>query len=61
MKRDLSDLSAEVEGISMAITGLTNQLNNKKTNSLTEESLGKALYGISSHLDRISDDLGDMI
>lgn len=56
MKKDLSDLSIEVEGISLAITGLINQLDNK-TNSLTGDSLGKALFGISCHLDRISDDL----
>ncbi|MDB2031806.1 hypothetical protein PMZ84_11320 [[Clostridium] symbiosum] len=60
MKKDLSDLSIEVEGISLAITGLINQLDNK-TNSLTGDSLGKALFGISCHLDRISDDLSDMI
>ena len=58
MKKDLSDLSIEVEGISLAITGLINQLDN---NSLTGDSLGKALFGISCHLDRISDDLSDMI
>nr|DAP95769.1 MAG TPA: hypothetical protein [Caudoviricetes sp.] len=61
MKKDLSDLSIEVEGISLAITGLINQLDNNKTNSLTGDSLGKALFGISCHLDRISDDLGDII
>lgn len=47
MKKDLSDLSIEVEGISLAITGLINQLDNNKTNSLTGDSLGKALFGIS--------------
>lgn len=41
------------------VSGLSNQLDNKKTDSLTQESLQDALFGVSTHLDRIADDLRD--
>ena len=59
-KINLSDLSAEITGISRIISGLSNQLDNKKTDTLTVESLQAALFGVSTYLDRIADDLRDM-
>lgn len=56
-KIDLSTLSTEVTGISMLITGLSNQLDDGQSDSLTAKSLREALFGVSMHLDRISDDL----
>ncbi|MBA4700922.1 MAG: hypothetical protein H2212_15980 [Ruminococcus sp.] len=58
-KRDLSDLSAEISGISMIVTGLSNQLS-EKSDSLTSDSLETALFGISRYLDRITDDLDEL-
>lgn len=58
-KINLCDLSAEITGISRIVSGLSNQLDNKKTDSLTIESLQDAMFGVSTHLDRIADDLRD--
>lgn len=59
-KLSVCDLSAELIGISRIITGLSNQLEAKKTDNLTVESLQDALFGVSRHLDRIADDLISM-
>lgn len=59
-KISVCDLSAELIGISRIITGLSNQLEAKKTDTLTVESLRDALFGVSRHLDRIADDLISM-
>ena len=56
-KINLSDLSAEITGISRIVSGLSNQLDNNKTDTLTADSLQDALFGVSTHLDRIADDL----
>ena len=56
-KINLSDLSAEITGISRIVSGLSNQLDNNKTDTLTADSLRDALFGVSTHLDRIADDL----
>ena len=58
-KINLCDLSAEITGISRIISGLSNQLDNRKTDSLTLESLQDAMFGVSTHLDRIANDLHD--
>lgn len=55
-KIDLSDLVAELNGISMIVTGVSNQLGDK-TDHLTTDSLSMALFGVSRYLDRIADDL----
>lgn len=57
MKKDLFGLSAEISGIAMMVTGLSNQLDNNKTDTLTVSAMEDALFGISSYLIRISDDL----
>ena len=59
-KLSVCDLSAELIGISRIITGLSNQLEDKKTDTLTVESLQDALFGVSRYLDRIADDLISM-
>lgn len=59
-KINLCDLSAEITGISRIVSGLSNQLDNNKTDTLTVGSLQNALFGVSTHLDRIADDLHDM-
>ena len=56
----LGDLSVEISSISMIIGGLSNQLDNQKTDSLTCESLKLALYGISAYLDRIAENIDDI-
>lgn len=56
-KINLSYLSAEITGISRIVLGLSNQLDNNKTDTLTVGSLQDALFGVSTHLDRIADDL----
>lgn len=53
---DLGDISAEITGISMIVSGLSLQLE-KECDSLSAEALQNALFGVSSHLDRISEDL----
>ncbi len=59
MARDLCDLSAEVDGISAMITGLSNQID-EKSDSLKPEFLRLTLFGVSSHLDRIAEELMDI-
>ena len=56
-ERDLFDLSAEIRGVAMVVSGLGNQLD---TNSdrLTPDAMKEALYGIKVHLERIAEDLG---
>ena len=57
--RDLFDLSAEIKGVAMVISGLGNQLD---TNSdrLTPDAMKEALYGVKIHLERIAEDLGNL-
>ena len=54
------DLSLEIIGASRIISGLSNQLEGEKTNTLTIEALQDALFGVSRYLDRIADDLTRM-
>lgn len=56
--KDINDCAAELIGLSMVLTGLSNQLDNSKTDTLNSDSLGMALFAIAKHLDRIADDLG---
>ena len=55
-ERDLFDLSAEIRGVAMVVSGLGNQLD---TNSdrLTPDAMKDALYSIRVHLERIAEDL----
>lgn len=57
MKRELFNISAEIDGISKIIIGLTNQLDNSKTDTLCVDSMQQAMFGVSTYLDRIAEDL----
>lgn len=54
--KDLYELSLEINSISLMLTGLSNTLE-PECDHLTEESFKMALWGVSSHLDRIAKDL----
>lgn len=56
---DTFNLSAEVTGISMMILGLSNQLDDAETDVLTPSAMKDALFGVSAHLHRIAEDLGN--
>lgn len=60
MKREIYEISAEINGISNIIAGLSNQLDNSKTDTLSTESMNLAMFGISNYLDRIAEDLEDI-
>lgn len=60
MVEDLYELSLEISAISRIITGLSNQLDNEKTDSLNPENLSLALLGVSRYLDRITEDLNSV-
>lgn len=59
MNKELYELAVEISGISMIITGLSNNLEEDCTH-LTKESLHTALFSVSSYLDRIVEDLNSM-
>lgn len=58
-KRCLSNLSAELSGISMIITGLSNHIDEDCT-KLNATAFQQALFSVSCYLDRIADDLGEI-
>ncbi len=60
MSKNLFDLSAEIGSVSMIVTGLSNQMDNAKTDSLTVRALSDALFGVSNYLDRIASDLEEL-
>lgn len=60
MENNLFSLSAEIYSASMIIFGLSNQLDDNKTDTLTVESFQNALQGVGMYLQRISDDLSDI-
>lgn len=54
---ELFDLSVEIAGISAMVSGLSTQLDNNETDTITPGIMKNALYGIQHYLDRISSDL----
>lgn len=56
MNKELYELAVEISGISMIITGLSNNLDEEYTH-LTKQSLHTALFSVASYLDRIVEDL----
>lgn len=60
MKREIFEISVEINGLSNIIIGLTNQLDNSKTDTLSIESMQQAMVSISIYLDRIAEDLEDI-
>lgn len=57
MKRDLSDISAELTGISSMISGFSYQFEPEMT-CLNANHIQEALWSVSAHLDRIAEELG---
>lgn len=57
MMKDLYELSAELNGVSMIVSGLSNQLDDTESDILTPQSMKNALFGVSNYLDRIAEDL----
>lgn len=57
MMKDLYELSAELNGVSMIVSGLSNQLDDRESDILTPQSMKDALFGVSNYLDRIAEDL----
>lgn len=60
MKREIYEISAEINGISNIIIGLSNQLDSNITDTLSTESMQQAMVCISTYLDRIVEDLDDI-
>lgn len=56
MIKELYELSLEISGVSLMLTGLSNTLE-PECDHPTDESLQMVLWGVSSHLDRIAKDL----
>lgn len=52
-----SDASLALEGISMILAGLSNQLSPENGDVLTASSLYMALYAVRMHLEQIAKDL----
>ena len=59
MKREIFEISAEINELSNIIIGLTNQLDSSKTDTLSVDSIQQAMFCISTYLDRIAEDLED--
>lgn len=60
MANEAWELSVEVNGISMVLTGLSNQLNSEECDALTPSALHDALYAVRRHLERIAKDLASI-
>lgn len=56
MKKDIYDIQVEINAVSNIVAGLSNQLD-REGDSLNIDPLKIALYGVSSYLDRLADDL----
>lgn len=58
--RDIGYCATELSGVSMVLTGISNQLDAEKTDSLNKNSLRMALFAVASHLERIAEDLQEI-
>lgn len=59
MKYDLCEISAEINAISMIVSGLANQIGEDR-DSLQDEPFKSALFGVSRHLDRVVESLDEI-
>lgn len=59
MKYDLCDISTEINAVSMIITGLSNQID-EDGDRLRPECLRTALFGVSSYLNRLANNLDEI-
>lgn len=51
------EATLEIDGISMILAGLANQLDSAKNDSLTNTALYEAIFAVRRHLERVSTDL----
>lgn len=58
--KDIYGLSVEINGTAMLLKGLSNQLDNNESDTLTSCAMNGALFGISEYLLRIAADLEDI-
>lgn len=58
-KSDATKLSAEISGIAMIVDALSLQLTDDN-DRLNDGPLSEALWSISSYLERIAEDLGEL-
>lgn len=58
-KYDLCEISAEINAISMIVSGLANQIGEDR-DSLQDEPFKSALFGVSRHLDRVVESLDEI-
>lgn len=56
----LFDISLELNGVSLMLLALNNQIDNSSCDCLTEESLKGAIMGIHWHLNRIAGEIAEM-
>ena len=54
------EVSLEIDGISMVLAGLVNQLWNNESTTLSTVALADAVYAVRCHLERISSDLKNL-
>ena len=57
MKKDLCELSAELEGAAMIVAGLSLQFDEEGAARLTAGALNSAMYGVYNYMKRIACDL----
>lgn len=56
MKKDVYELSAEVQAVSMLVTAISFMFN-EDSEKLTDTAMKDALFGVAQYLDRIADDM----
>lgn len=56
MKKDVYELSAEVQAVSMLLTAISFMFN-EDSEKLTDTAMKDALFGVAQYLDRIADDM----
>ena len=59
MKKDLYDLTADINSVSALVPGFRGQFD-KDCDRLNDEYMALALYGISEYLERIAKDLEEI-
>lgn len=56
MKKDVYELSAEVQAASMLVTAISFMFN-EDSEKLTDTAMKDALFGVARYLDQIADDM----
>lgn len=60
MKKNIDDITTELNGIEMIILGLSLQYEEEDAAHLSAPKMNSALIGISCHLERIIEDLENL-